>query len=527
MEPNKKKIVDLGILETDEVSGVKKISLVEEPAIMLDFQYFNTQKFVHPNAGEQHDEFISRCIPVLINEGKENDQAVAVCEAYWSEKMAGIKVSFDYDDTLSTDAGKELAKKAIEDGEDVYVISARNDKEGMLSTAKDLGIDTSKVFATGSNKAKIEKIKELGIKKHYDNNKDVINELGAIGEQFDINVAALPAYVDQAPKKEKPTEIVNWSKDEYTVETIIGLAKELGIKEADLKGLFKQKFATANIDGLSGQNIDGAVLASDKNELRLYKYEGGISSNSRSFCVQMMQLDLYYTEESIKAMSDVAYNPGLGPRGSNTYSIWDFKGGANCQHFWSKFNAYQKVNGDIKLQRVGPVAGKAGKRPEDMRNHGYLEARHSASFNFASEEQQILVGPAMVPDMKILRIDEDGQKYWVKFSPETIKEIALKYFKEGRVHELNTDHEENTAGSYIFESWLVETVDDKANTLYGYNVPVGTWMISVKVEDPTTWARVKAGELKGFSIEGILVDMEELEAMKTYEKIKKILGTDI
>ena len=143
MEPNKKKIVDLGILETDEVSGVKKISLVEEPAIMLDFQYFNTQKFVHPSAGEQHNEFISRCIPVLINEGKDNDQAVAVCEAYWSEKMAGIKVSFDYDDTLSTDAGKELAKKAIADGEDVYIISARNDKEGMLSTAKDLGIDTS------------------------------------------------------------------------------------------------------------------------------------------------------------------------------------------------------------------------------------------------------------------------------------------------------------------------------------------------------------------------------------------------
>ena len=103
----------------------------------------------------------------------------------------------------------------------------------------------------------------------------------------------------------------------------------------------------------------------------------------------------------------------------------------------------------------------------------------------------------------------------------------MKYFKENRVHELNTDHEENSAGAYIFESWIVETPDDKANTLYGYNVPVGSWMISVKVEDPETWRRVKAGELKGFSIEGVLVDMEELEAMKTYERIKKILGTDI
>ena len=165
MEPNKKKIVDLGILETDEVSGVKKISLVEEPAIMLDFHYFKTEKFVHPSAGEHHDEFISRCMPVVVGEGNEADQAYAICESYWSEKMAGTKISFDYDDTLSTVAGKELAKKAIADGENVYIISARHDKEGMLATAKDLGIDASKVYATGSNQMKIEKIKELGIKK--------------------------------------------------------------------------------------------------------------------------------------------------------------------------------------------------------------------------------------------------------------------------------------------------------------------------------------------------------------------------
>ena len=161
-----------------------------------------------------------------------------------------------------------------------------------------------------------------------------------------------------------------------------------------------------------------------------------------------------------------------------------------------------------------------------MAKHGYY-TKQTTIFSFAAEEQQVLVGPAMINDLPILRVDDNGQRYYVKFSAETIKEIALKYFKEGRVHELNTDHEDNTAGAYIFESWIVETEDDKANTLYGYNVPIGTWMISVKVEDPETWKRVKAGELRGFSVEGMLVDMEELEAMKTYEKIKKILGTDI
>ena len=55
-------------------------------------------------------------------------------------------------------------------------------KDEMLPRANDLNIPASRVYATGSNKAKIEKIKELGISKHYDNNKDVVNELGNIGQ---------------------------------------------------------------------------------------------------------------------------------------------------------------------------------------------------------------------------------------------------------------------------------------------------------------------------------------------------------
>lgn len=52
----------------------------------------------------------------------------------------------------------------------------------MLSKAKELGIPESKVYATGSNKNKIAKIKELGISKHYDNNKEVIDKLNGIGK---------------------------------------------------------------------------------------------------------------------------------------------------------------------------------------------------------------------------------------------------------------------------------------------------------------------------------------------------------
>ena len=93
------------------------------------------------------------------------------------------KISIDYDGVLSTDAGKELAKRLISEGNDLYIISARQDKEGMLSVADSLGIPASKVYATGSNKAKIEKVNQLGITRHYDNNPDVVSQLPKIGKK--------------------------------------------------------------------------------------------------------------------------------------------------------------------------------------------------------------------------------------------------------------------------------------------------------------------------------------------------------
>ena len=95
-------------------------------------------------------------------------------------KYAGKKVSYDYDGVLSTDLGKEKAKRDIAAGNLVYIISARGDKESMLGVAKDLGIPADRVYATGSNKAKVEKVSSLGIEIHTDNNPDVIEQVNAL-----------------------------------------------------------------------------------------------------------------------------------------------------------------------------------------------------------------------------------------------------------------------------------------------------------------------------------------------------------
>ena len=157
---------------------VKFVALVDAPAIKKVFNAFK-EEFIEPSKGEHEADFISRCIAYVVNEGKDTDQSVAICNSLWQQHFAGTKVSIDYDDTLSTERGKELAKRLIANGDVVYIISARQDKEGMLSVAKELGIPESRVYATGSNKAKVEKIKELDISKHYDNNADVVKELGS------------------------------------------------------------------------------------------------------------------------------------------------------------------------------------------------------------------------------------------------------------------------------------------------------------------------------------------------------------
>lgn len=106
-------------------------------------------------------------------------------EMNW-QAFAASKVSFDFDDTLSTERGQEVAQQLIDKGDVVYIISARSNYEPMYAIADKLGIPHDRIFATGSNEAKIEKVKSLGITKHYDNNLDVIKKLGSIGSKFMI-----------------------------------------------------------------------------------------------------------------------------------------------------------------------------------------------------------------------------------------------------------------------------------------------------------------------------------------------------
>jgi hypothetical protein len=129
--------------------------------------YFSDEQKLSVQENEQ--ELLSKIKDIILNGEKKN---------YLS------KISFDYDSTLSTKKGTEIAKRLIAENNDLYIISARHLKNGMLNKAKELGIPLNRVYATGSNANKILKIKSLNIKTHYDNNENVIKQIQGIGKLF-------------------------------------------------------------------------------------------------------------------------------------------------------------------------------------------------------------------------------------------------------------------------------------------------------------------------------------------------------
>lgn len=138
-----------------------------------------------PRKGEHQTDFMQRCMgdDKMVNE-YEVEQRAAICRLSYEEHLAASKISFDFDGVLSTKKGFDLAQSLIDQGADIYIISARGSKDGLMPRAKRLNIPDSKVYATGSNKAKVEKVKELNIDTHYDNNPDVIRELEDKGKLF-------------------------------------------------------------------------------------------------------------------------------------------------------------------------------------------------------------------------------------------------------------------------------------------------------------------------------------------------------
>lgn len=150
-------------------------------------------------------------------------------------------------------------------------------------------------------------------------------------------------------------------------------------------------------------------------------------------------------------------------------------------------------------------------------------------FQISSDEEykKIVLGPAMIPDQKIFRKDELGNPYYVFFSAETIKMIAEKYMRNKLIDNNDQMHDGKAIKDiHVLESWIKESDNDKS-TDYGYSeLPVGTWFVSMKVNNDAIWEKVKNKSLNGFSVSGFFSEeaafsREEMFLYKVAEILKK------
>ena len=152
--------------------------------------------------------------------------------------------------------------------------------------------------------------------------------------------------------------------------------------------------------------------------------------------------------------------------------------------------------------------------------------KNNLTFAKVDEEKRMLVSPALIPNKNIFRHDPNTDSdYYVYFSKETVRKAAELYLKHNNHHKATYQHQDRVSGVLTVESWIKEGDMDKSK-LYGYDLPNGTWFVKMKIENDDLWKKIKAGELKGLSIEGYFTDKMEAmsEKQPTNEEILKALN---
>ena len=164
-------------------------------------------------------------------------------------------------------------------------------------------------------------------------------------------------------------------------------------------------------------------------------------------------------------------------------------------------------------------------KPAIEENFIALNEQQKTKLAEVDNEKRILMGAALIPNKNIYRTDGE-EEYYIYFSSDTVRQASELFLMNGNQNESTLEHEAKLNGLSVVESWIVEDeVHDKSRK-YDLNMPVGTWMVSMKVNNDKVWNDyVKTGKVKGFSIEGYFTD--KLEMSKLSNSIEETEATEI
>ncbi len=124
-------------------------------------------------------------------------------------------------------------------------------------------------------------------------------------------------------------------------------------------------------------------------------------------------------------------------------------------------------------------------------------------------ERRILMGALLIPNKPIYRRNGEDE-YYIYFSKDTVLKASQMYLMNSKQNNSTLEHQHELEGLSLVESWIVEDKVHDKSVKYGMDLPLGSWVGSVKVNNDKIWNEfVKTGKVKGFSIEGYFADKME------------------
>jgi len=181
----------------------------------------------------------------------------------------------------------------------------------------------------------------------------------------------------------------------------------------------------------------------------------------------------------------------------------------------------QEIELTIKSADDGVFAISLVDQPAIEENFVALAAQ-DVEFKVVDEERRIVVGFALVPEKRILRL-MGGKKFNIYFTKETVAQAAEDFMKKMMLKKFTTDHEEKVDGITVIESWVVEDAKHDKSNLYGLGAKGGEWVLMSKIDNNEVWDEVKAGKFKGYSIEARFDGFEQLQSKNKETMEEQIL----
>ena len=493
----KDKIFELKIEEDDELSGVDAVSLVDDPAIEINWMFFNKthEDFVIPDGEDM--KFSSR----IIEKGQsEQDLFDDGYEMVKEEFISSQPNSPSFEDTDT----RLIRYK--------YVLNPQASGAPIKETTREFCKDLLQ-------KNFVYRVEDL---------EGITNDLGSSAMVWRGSFNC--RHIWKKIEYRRGDRITN--KGSVTKGRIDGAESYdvMDLPQADTRVPGKSSFAYLNplpsyVDEVSGDTISKSLVEPTTFEDSYSDYPDSVKNNAKAV--------LKYVEEN---------------------------GWGSCGTPVGKVRANQLSNGEaISLDTVKRMYSYLSRHEADLESSkGYddgcgklmydswggksalswakskinqADQMSKQYFQIDNDEKRIILGPAMIPDQKIFRKDNQGNPYYVFFSPETIRMIAEKYMKNQYTRNNDLMHDgEAVRDVYVIESWIKEDENDKS-IKYGYeDLPIGTWMIAMKIaktpKGNEVWNKVKDGTLNGFSVSGFFSEeaaftREEMFLYKVAEVLKK------